>query len=104
MPCPLIARRNCEDLRAIHAVWPTVFYYEPEPSVAKLQGMRRVGENELPLVWKHDSGRASLVLGCTTLNIVGKTPFESAEIIHGLREWARSRSSATATHGTKAIW
>jgi alpha-ketoglutarate-dependent taurine dioxygenase len=75
-------------LTAIHAVWPTVFYYEPEPSVAKLQGMFRIGENKLPLVWKHQSGRESLVLGCTTLRIEDKTPFESAEIIHGLREWA----------------
>ena len=75
-------------LRAIHAVWPTIFYYEPEPPVAKLQGMFRVGENELPLVWKHQTGRESLVLGCTTLRIIDKTPFESAEIIHGLREWA----------------
>jgi alpha-ketoglutarate-dependent taurine dioxygenase len=39
-------------------------------------------------VWKHESGRESLVLGCTTLRIEDKTPFESAEIIHGLREWA----------------
>jgi alpha-ketoglutarate-dependent taurine dioxygenase len=75
-------------LTAIHAVWPTVFYYEPEPPLAKLQGMFRVGENRLPLVWKHESGRESLVLGCTTLRIENKTAFESAEIIHGLREWA----------------
>ena len=80
-------KADLRPLRAIHAVWPTVFYYEPEPSLAKLQGMRRVGENELPLVWKHRSGRESLVLGCTTLRIEGKTAFESAEIIHGLREW-----------------
>ena len=66
------------DLRAIHAVWPTIFYYEPEPPVAKLQGMFRVGENELPLVWKHQTGRESLVLGCNTLRIIDKTPFESS--------------------------
>ena len=40
-----------EKLRVIHSVWATVFYYEPEPSLAKLKGMRQVGENELPLVW-----------------------------------------------------
>lgn len=81
-------KAELRDLRAIHGVWPSVFYYEPEPSLAKLQGMHRVGENELPLVWKHKSGRESLVLGCTTLRILGKSPFESAEIIHGLREWS----------------
>ncbi|KPF91847.1 dioxygenase [Novosphingobium sp. AAP83] len=81
-------KAELEQLRAIHGVWPTVFYYDPEPSVAKLRGMKTVGENELPLVWNHRSGRKSLVIGCTTLQILGKTPFESAEIIHGLREWS----------------
>lgn len=81
-------KAELRDLRTIHGVWPTVFYYDPEPSVAKLRGMKTVGENELPLVWKHRSGRESLVIGCTTLSVIGKTAFESAEIIHGLREWA----------------
>jgi len=43
----------------------SLFYYEPEPSLAKLKGMQSVGERELPLVWKHRSGRKSLVPGCT---------------------------------------
>lgn len=81
-------KAEIDGLRAIHGVWPTVLYYEPEPNVAKLKGMMGVGENELPLVWKHQSGRKSLVLGCTTQRIVGKTPMESALIIHELREWA----------------
>jgi alpha-ketoglutarate-dependent taurine dioxygenase len=94
-------------LTAIHAVWPTVLYYEPEPSVAKLQGMFRVGENKLPLVWKHKSGRESLVLGCTTSRIENKTPFESAEIIHGLREWATQEQfsySHVWDKGDLVIW
>jgi len=79
-----------EAMRVVHGVWPTVFYYEPEPSLAKLKGMMRVGENELPLVWKHQSGRKSLVLGCTAQRVVGASAMESAEVIHGLREWATS--------------
>jgi alpha-ketoglutarate-dependent taurine dioxygenase len=78
------------DLRVVHGVWPTVFYYEPEPSLAKLKGMMGVGENELPLVWTHQSGRKSLVLGCTAQRVVGVSAMQSAEIIHGLREWATS--------------
>jgi alpha-ketoglutarate-dependent taurine dioxygenase len=83
-------KAELDGLRAVHGVWPTVFYYEPEPSLAKIQGMARVGENELPLVWKHKSGRKSLVIGCTTQRILDKTPLESAEIVVGLREWATS--------------
>jgi alpha-ketoglutarate-dependent taurine dioxygenase len=100
-------KAELKDLRAIHGVWPTVFYYEPEPSVAKLQGMFRVGENELPLVWKHQSGRESLVLGCTTQRIKDKTAFESAEIIHGLREWATQEQfsySHVWDKGDLVIW
>jgi alpha-ketoglutarate-dependent taurine dioxygenase len=85
---PEARKAELEGLRAIHSVWATVFYYEPEPSLAKIKGMRTVGENELPLVWNHKSGRKSLVLGCTTQRIVGMEPADSAEIIHGLREWA----------------
>ncbi len=94
-------------LRTVHGVWPTVFFYEPEPSLAKLQAMHRIGENELPLVWKHKSGRKSLVLGCTTQRIVGKTPYESAEIIVGLREWATSEPfhySHAWTVGDCVMW
>ena len=49
---------------------------------------RNVCENELPLVWTHQSGRKSLVLGCTTQRVIGKTAMEGALLIHELREWA----------------
>lgn len=81
-------KAEIDGLRAVHGVWPTVFYYEPEPSVAKLKGMMGVGENELPLVWKHQSGRKSLVLGCTTQRVVGKEPKDGVLLINELREWA----------------
>jgi alpha-ketoglutarate-dependent taurine dioxygenase len=81
-------KAEIDGLRVVHGVWPTILYYDPEPSMAKLKGMMGVGENELPLVWKHQSGRKSLVLGCTAQRVLGKTAMESAEIIHGLREWA----------------
>ncbi len=83
-------KAELESLRAIHAVWPTLMYYDPEPSLAMLTGMQSVGENELPLVWKHASGRKSLVIGCTTQRVLGVSDMKSAEIIHGLREWATS--------------
>ncbi|MFD1613301.1 TauD/TfdA dioxygenase family protein [Sphingomonas tabacisoli] len=105
----LPAERKAElsGLRAIHAVWPTLFYYEPEPPAAKIKGMASVGENELPLVWKHQSGRESLVIGCTTQRIIGKEPVESAIIIHGLREWA-TREEFSYSHewsvGDLVMW
>jgi alpha-ketoglutarate-dependent taurine dioxygenase len=83
-------KAELEGLRVMHSVWASVFYYEPEPSLAKLKGMQAIGERELPLVWKHRSGRKSLILGCTAHRVVGVDPVKSAEILVGLREWATS--------------
>jgi alpha-ketoglutarate-dependent taurine dioxygenase len=83
-------KAELEGMRVMHSVWASVFYYEPEPSLAKLKGMQAIGERELPLVWKHRSGRKSLILGCTAHRVVGVDPVKSAEILVGLREWATS--------------
>lgn len=83
-------KAEIDGLRVMHSVWASVFYYEPEPSLAKLKGMQAIGERELPLVWKHRSGRKSLILGCTAHRVLGVSPAKSAELLVGLREWATS--------------
>ncbi len=96
-----------EKLRVLHAPWASLFYYEPEPSLAKLKGMMSIGEKELPLVWKHKSGRKSLVIGCTAHHVAGVDYATSAEIIVGLREWATSEQftySHEWTAGDLVIW
>ena len=96
-----------EDMRVLHAPWASLFYYEPEPSLAKLKIMQGIGEKVLPLVWKHASGRKSLVLGCTCHHVIDVDYAESARIIHGLREWATSEEF-TYSHewevGDLVIW
>jgi alpha-ketoglutarate-dependent taurine dioxygenase len=79
----LLARLN-----AMHSAWTSLFYYEPEPSYAKLEEMMRIGEVVLPLVWQHGSGRKSLVLGCTAHHVIGKNPTESTRLLVRLRDWA----------------
>lgn len=81
-------KAEIDDLRVIHNTWNTLFYHDPEPSLAKLQGYMGAGEAELPLVWKHRNGRKSLVLGCTAHHVVDVDHIKSAEILHGLRDWA----------------
>lgn len=75
-------------LRVMHSAWNSLFYYDPEPSLRTLQGMMAIGDNELPLVWNHRSGRKSLVLGCTARHVVGMDYKKSAELLVRLREWA----------------
>jgi alpha-ketoglutarate-dependent taurine dioxygenase len=81
-------KAEIEGLRVAHGPWASLFYYEPEPSLAKLKGYQAIGEAELPLVWKHRSGRKSLILGCTAQRVIGLGAMESAQILVGLREWA----------------
>jgi len=87
---PADKKAQIENLRAAHSAWTTLFFYEPEPSQAKLKEMMAIGETELPLVWKHRSGRKSLVLGATAHHVIGMNWTESAELLNGLREWATS--------------
>ena len=100
-------KKEYDNLRMLHAPWATLFYYEAEPSLAKLKGMQAIGEKELPLVWTHRSGRKSLVIGCTSHHVIGVDHAKSAEIIVGLREWATSEQF-TYSHewkvGDVIIW
>ncbi|MBO0680308.1 TauD/TfdA family dioxygenase [Mycolicibacterium sp. S2-37] len=77
-----------EELRVVHSTWTTLLYYEPEPKLETLQAMMAIGERELPLVWRHRSGRKSLVLGCTAGHVVGMDRAQSTELLVRLREWA----------------
>ncbi len=78
----------CEHLKVNHSVWNSLLYYEPEPSLAKLQEMMAIGDNELPLVWKHRSGRKSLVLGCTAYEVKDLDIRSGTELLVRLRDWA----------------
>lgn len=77
-----------EGLRVVHSFYNSQFYVDPEPSLEKLEDWMRFGTNELPLVWKHRSGRKSLVLGSTAQYVVGMEPMESTRLLIRLRDWA----------------
>ena len=77
-----------EKLQVVHAMWRSQLYWKPEPSSRELDAWMARGSNTLPLVWKHRSGRKSLVLGCTALQIEGMGIMESEALLVRLRDWA----------------
>lgn len=81
-------RKQLDGLHVMHSAWNSLFYYEPEPEIEHLRQMMRIGDNELPLVWTHRSGRKSLILGCTARHIIGMDFKKSAELLVQLRCWA----------------
>lgn len=87
---PADRKAEIDTLRVVHAMWVSQLYHCPEPTLAQLEDWQAKGQQELPLVWEHESGRKSLVLGNTARNVVGKDMEESARILHGLREYATS--------------
>jgi len=83
-------KKEIDGLRTVHAMWNTLFYYEPEANQQKLEQMMSIGHRDLPLVWTHDSGRKSLILGNTAHHIKDIDWEESTRLLNGLREWATS--------------
>lgn len=100
-------KQRLEGLRVMHSAWTSLFYYDPEPSLAKTREMMSIGERILPMVWKHRSGRKSLILGCTAHHVEGMSARESTELLVRLREWA-TQPQFTYSHkwsvGDTVIW
>jgi alpha-ketoglutarate-dependent taurine dioxygenase len=100
-------KQRLESLRVMHSAWTSLFYYDPEPTLAKTREMMSIGERILPMVWKHRSGRKSLVLGCTAHHVEGMSARESTELLVRLREWA-TQPQFTYSHkwsvGDTVIW
>jgi alpha-ketoglutarate-dependent taurine dioxygenase len=85
---PEAEKAELEHLKVVHAMWRSQLYHEPEPSYARLQQWMARGQNTLPLVWKHRSGRKSLVLGATALQVEGMAYPQSEALLVRLRDWA----------------
>lgn len=81
-------KAQIDGLRTVHALAATQLFFDPEPSYAKFQEWRAVGRSESPLVWKHESGRKSLVIGASAVGILGMDPLDSLGLLIFLRDWA----------------
>ena len=104
---PQEEKDRIENLRVRHGAWASLFYYAPEPNVAMLKQMQAIGDNELPRVWKHESGRKSLIIGNTAHTVIGMDVMESTLLLHELREWA-TKEEFTYSHewsvGDLVMW
>ena len=86
---PESEKKALEGLQVVHSQEAAQRYVNPEPTYAELQAWRkRVAPSTLPLVWKHRSGRKSLVLGSTAGYVVGLSWEDSLELLCRLRDHA----------------
>jgi alpha-ketoglutarate-dependent taurine dioxygenase len=87
-------RRYCESLRIVHSLEASNRVTNPNPTpeeqarwrAAEAQRQRagRIGVKEHPLVWRHQTGRKSLVLGMTVDHVAGVPEAESRALIEKL--------------------
>jgi len=80
-------KAKLEGLKVEHNNWARDRFLDPEPSYARFLQLRKVQARAQPLVWKHRSGRKSLVIGMTASHILGMDPNESFELLIRLRDW-----------------
>jgi alpha-ketoglutarate-dependent taurine dioxygenase len=77
----------CE-LRVVHSFEASQRLLFPNPSQEQIANWRRRGEREHPLVWRHTSGRRSLVLGATAERVLCMRPETGRALLDRLLEWA----------------
>jgi alpha-ketoglutarate-dependent taurine dioxygenase len=71
-------------LRVVHTIEASQRLFNDDPSPEELALWRSRPSKEHPLVWTHESGRRSLVLGATTSHVVGMELDEGRALLDDL--------------------
>jgi alpha-ketoglutarate-dependent taurine dioxygenase len=77
-----------EKLRVVHTMEQAMRAAVPTPSDELVKAWRGYPVRRHPLVWRHRSGRKSLVLSTSASQVVGMDEKESAALLRRLMEWA----------------
>jgi alpha-ketoglutarate-dependent taurine dioxygenase len=94
------------DVRVVHSVAATQRFLKPKTSLSETEaghGLTR----EHPLIWRHRSGRRSLVLGATTDRVVGMDAAEGRAMLDDLLGRATTSDRVYRHHwsvGDMVIW
>jgi alpha-ketoglutarate-dependent taurine dioxygenase len=76
------------DLRVVHSAERSQYYVSPEMSHEEILFWQQSPTKSCPVVWTHQSGRKSLLLGATADYVIGYGVEESRSLLARLRDWA----------------
>ncbi len=99
-------KEQLASVRVFHSQVPIQRLVYTDPSAEQLADWR-TRSREHPLVWTHDSGRKSLVIGQTADYIVGMDEDEGRAVLHDLNERATRPERVYQHHWTEGdtvIW
>jgi alpha-ketoglutarate-dependent taurine dioxygenase len=81
-------KRELEGIKVRHALEATQRMVNPQPTLAELTRWRTRPSQSHPLVWHHQHGATSLVLGATSFYVEGMSPEDGAMLLCRLQEWS----------------
>jgi alpha-ketoglutarate-dependent taurine dioxygenase len=73
-----------EEMRVLHSFEASQRLVHPDPTPDELARWREKPDREHPLVWRHRSGRRSLVIGATADHVVGMERQAGKTLLNGL--------------------
>jgi alpha-ketoglutarate-dependent taurine dioxygenase len=85
---PQADKRLIAELRVVHKVESSYRETIPDPTAEQLATWRRHADKVHPLVWRHRSGRKSLILSTSGAEILGMPQAEGAALLARLMAWA----------------
>lgn len=85
---PESEKRRLETLRVRHALEATQRMVHPEYTAAELARWRSRPSQTHPLVWHHQHGRTSLLMGATCLYVHDMSPEDSSMLLAELMDYA----------------
>ena len=75
---------HLSSIRVVHTIEAAQRTFNPDPSPEEVEMWRKRPAKEHPLVWQHDSGRRSLVLGATADHVAGMDVDEGRALLADL--------------------
>jgi len=81
-------KRQIEHLRVVHSAERSQYYVNPEMSYEEVKFWQKSPTKTCPLVWTHQSGRKSLLLGATADYVIDQPVEQSRALLARLRDWS----------------
>ncbi|OBI97992.1 TauD/TfdA family dioxygenase [Mycobacterium sp. 1465703.0] len=85
---PEAEKEAIAELRVVHSAERSQYYVTPEMSYDEVAFWQKSPTKACPIVWTHQSGRKSLLLGATADYVIGLPVEESRALLARLRDWA----------------
>jgi alpha-ketoglutarate-dependent taurine dioxygenase len=85
---PPAEKEAIADLRVVHSAERSQYYVTPEMTYDEIAFWQKSPTKSCPIVWTHQSGRKSLLLGATADYVIGLPVEESRALLARLRDWA----------------